>query len=475
MTTTWKPRLNAFVLSDNVRAASLYATSSTLLAYYLTNTALICSYRPSHANPFITQVLPLATSDDLLMNVILATGGVHLCYDPDPNYQANIDTYKHYALALRALRAETVNGYPEWNYEKCLRVLLVLLLLGQLEALRGDVAGSIFPHIRAARPLMIQLLRRSGPHKSNNHLTIFEQYIVEMYVYLVIVSRIIPDDISTKRAVEEDSFLLSLEWLRRYPDNSTFLLGGYDLFELIPTVCNLARDRLLRYNAHQLARRASTTSTDFIPSSAAQHLPSLPPPDPTFDTRVSTLLTFLTTWTLPSTPTEWLPWKSAHHSALEVLRQSLIIYLKSTCIDHPTSPEEHSNSPPSTSTSSKFDPINDIHYPLLPPAAKSEIDTHVDLAASHMSTLIFTPFGATSLWSWIITGSCFRNQYYRDLSSGRTGGVQDSAFSRTGGVTKVRLMLDALWEESDKGDERAYGPFGLQRLMVRRGWNLSMA
>lgn len=134
LTTTWNPSLGAFVLSSN-RAASLYPSSQLLLRKYLTSTASICTHLLPHVNPFITYVLPLATVDDLVMNVILALGGVHqLAYNPEHNsVDVYRDTYKHYALALQGLKSACSPPSSEWDTEKRVRVLLVLVLLAHVE------------------------------------------------------------------------------------------------------------------------------------------------------------------------------------------------------------------------------------------------------------------------------------------------------------------------------------------------------
>lgn len=134
LTTTWNPSLGAFVLSNN-RATSLYPSSQLLLRRYLQSTAAICTHLPAHFNPFITDVLPLATTDDLVMNVVLALAGVHLTSGApvQASPELYMDTSKHYSLALQALRDVCMTESSSWDTEKQVRVLLVLVLLAHVE------------------------------------------------------------------------------------------------------------------------------------------------------------------------------------------------------------------------------------------------------------------------------------------------------------------------------------------------------
>lgn len=129
----WNQSLRSFVFSNKSRASSLLPSSPILLQHYLTETISITTPKPAHSNPFLTYLLPLAVSDDLLMNSVLAMSGAHLCFKNKSSLDIYKTTWRHYSLVLSNLRNENFSSLVLEDSEKCLRLLLVLLILCHVE------------------------------------------------------------------------------------------------------------------------------------------------------------------------------------------------------------------------------------------------------------------------------------------------------------------------------------------------------
>jgi len=82
-------------------------------------------------NPFVSYVLPLAHSNDLIMQAVLALSGVHLCFSSSST-EVKTATWTHYALALRNIKndlSKKLNG----DDVDILHLLLATLLLCLVE------------------------------------------------------------------------------------------------------------------------------------------------------------------------------------------------------------------------------------------------------------------------------------------------------------------------------------------------------
>jgi hypothetical protein len=126
----------------NAKATLITPNSSNFLQYYIAKTAPLLASVPSGANAFITHLIPLAYSDDLVMHCLMALGGVHLgsflcksrpmavdCFCP-----TDADMAVHYLYAMRGVRfalADSTSG--SMDREKVLRTLMVVLLMAELE------------------------------------------------------------------------------------------------------------------------------------------------------------------------------------------------------------------------------------------------------------------------------------------------------------------------------------------------------
>lgn len=112
--------------------ASLKDPSSRILfEHYVNKTAHLLSAIRGPENPFITCVLPLARSDSMIMDCVLAISGAHLdCTAPGSDIKLASST--RYALALRQFKhtlTKTISGKDI----KPVNLLLTTLMLCHFE------------------------------------------------------------------------------------------------------------------------------------------------------------------------------------------------------------------------------------------------------------------------------------------------------------------------------------------------------
>lgn len=290
---------------------------------------------------------------------------------------------------------------------------------------------------------------------------------METYMYLALVSKIIPDDIGTGRSVADDRSLAELGWLQGYSSFGTFFEYALGLFEKIPLVQSLARQRLIEWRTelhltgqqstsevHRLSSPPESDNTEAQDDTARARIP--------LATRVADFLTWLKSWKSPE-PTHSTV-ASAHdfRQAGEVYRQALLIYIKACCMDFDTtrmfiadaSLGEHHR-----------------HYPVPSESILDEIDEHLEVMLATVPPLMMTSYGATLLWPSFIAATCFRTDKQR-LRFARVVADKSSAFFNSSELERVIQMLRLLWSQQGRN---AYGPFGLEVVLKENNFNLSMA
>jgi len=82
-------------------------------------------------NPFVTFILPLAHSHDLIMHGVLAMSGAHLSHS-STSMQIKAASLTHYALAVRGVKHELTKKLNGEDVDT-LHLLLAILLLCQVE------------------------------------------------------------------------------------------------------------------------------------------------------------------------------------------------------------------------------------------------------------------------------------------------------------------------------------------------------
>lgn len=104
---------------------------SELLSHYLTETSIAISSGATKVNPFVVQLIPLAFSDPLLLQLLLAQAAAHraeaACSGPSALVKQYADSARtYYTQALRAFR-DALGTYLLGNKER-----LMILALGSL-------------------------------------------------------------------------------------------------------------------------------------------------------------------------------------------------------------------------------------------------------------------------------------------------------------------------------------------------------
>ena len=105
----------------------IHPSSRILFEHYVHETADRLSIIQGPENPFITCVMPLARSDAMVMDGVLALSGAHLCYTMQGSDMKSISS-THYALAVRRLKHEltrVATGEPTDPVQLLLTILLL--------------------------------------------------------------------------------------------------------------------------------------------------------------------------------------------------------------------------------------------------------------------------------------------------------------------------------------------------------------
>jgi hypothetical protein len=123
---------NQLRLPEMFGTASLNHPSSRILfEHYINNTSnLLCGIRGPE-NPFITCVIPLARTDSMIMDCVLALSGAHLGYATSSS-DVQLASSTHYALALRQFKHTLTNAVSGKDL-KPVNLLLTALMLCHVE------------------------------------------------------------------------------------------------------------------------------------------------------------------------------------------------------------------------------------------------------------------------------------------------------------------------------------------------------
>jgi hypothetical protein len=250
-----------------------------------------------------------------------------------------------------------------------------------------------------------------------------------------------------------------LQWLRKYPSFGTFFSHGVDLFEMIPVVNRLARERLALWRLARLrdgskGKRLNLDENDSTHTSLENQVSAL-------KERAQQMVDYLLSWKSPPVPAASGGYELEHRLCGEVYRTGLLVFLKACCFEY-------------SDQDVIIDPGSGLEHERAYPRASSgrvaEIQRLVDARSFFGRKLIFSPYGCTILWPTIITSSCLTDPVrHRALLEGTTNPA--SPFANHPLVLQVAQVLRLLWND----ERRLYGPFGLELTMKRHGINLSMA
>jgi len=134
-TTNYKAPANPWYMQSDLSNSSyllLSPASRILFDRYVSQTSKDLGATAKESNPFIGYVLPLALSDNLYMNCILALSGSDLSVDDMIDPSSMSATWSHYSHAVRGLHSQLSNLAPG-DIQQALHLLFLTLGLMHVE------------------------------------------------------------------------------------------------------------------------------------------------------------------------------------------------------------------------------------------------------------------------------------------------------------------------------------------------------
>ncbi|KAF7561259.1 hypothetical protein G7046_g2869 [Stylonectria norvegica] len=159
--------------------------SYELLSYYLSRTANSMGNGSTEVNPFIAKLVPLAFSNPLVLQLILAQSAAHR--EASDERQPNSDeiAQRYYTDSLRMFR-NVVGEYVAGKEGNTLVLTVGSLILCLTEVARGDIHGTIFDHLTASKSLLSLLLTRPKSELCGD----LPDFLVEYYMHMAASSMI---------------------------------------------------------------------------------------------------------------------------------------------------------------------------------------------------------------------------------------------------------------------------------------------
>lgn len=270
-------------------------------------------------------------------------------------------------------------------------------------------------HLRASRYLLVQLCEQPA-----NAITSSEKLILgfalENYCFLTLMTNVTPYGVLTDRVVPFDSFSLSLAHLENYEGFGIFFSLGYSLFETIPQIALLARDRLREEECSQ-GKRTPESNLSY-----------------------QAILECIENWSSTPPNTDMEMWQIAHDAAGELWRRALLIYLK---------------------TSMCGSLVSDI-------TVRREIQSYVSSVLALYQLVQCSPYGTIMMWPMLMTGSCVTQREEQQFVSNAFRVEQSKMLH----LSRAIELLEILWKDDD---QRSYGPYGLFLMMAKHNLQLCIA
>lgn len=116
-----------------MRAIDLTSTSAMLLQHYFLETAPILSTKAGSFNHYLTSIIPVACSDDLMMHAVLSLSGLHLSAKNRSSHSVRLAALQHRGHVLSNLPESIWNCYVQKNELQTIKVILILLMLCHTE------------------------------------------------------------------------------------------------------------------------------------------------------------------------------------------------------------------------------------------------------------------------------------------------------------------------------------------------------
>jgi hypothetical protein len=160
--------------------------SFELFRHYMSRTAITMSNGATPTNPFLAELLPLALSSKLVLQLLLCQSAAHKAIT-EPTTASDVAT-RQYVRSLKMFR-EALCGHRGADESNLLMLTMGALILCFTETARGDVDGAVFDHLTAVNPLALRVISSQlSPVPSS-----LRDFMVEYHVYTATLSMISMD------------------------------------------------------------------------------------------------------------------------------------------------------------------------------------------------------------------------------------------------------------------------------------------
>ncbi|KAE8446783.1 hypothetical protein EG329_011688 [Mollisiaceae sp. DMI_Dod_QoI] len=392
--------------------------SRLLFERYLSRTSNDLGITSTSKNPFVGYVLPLAFSNELFMNCVLALSGSDLCCDEAIDPATKSIYLSHYSLVIRGIQTQ-LSKSTFGDVEDILHLLFLTLALCMIELVTGTQTHLIFHHLFASRHLIHKILSSPSLLTNPDHISLFG-FLFELYSY-----RALGGSIHTLQQLESpvshsilnlDFFLGSFASTVQYPFYAaTFGCKGHLLSAFAPAI-------------------ASFISVRIFESESSVDKPIHQPSTKTYSI-YHTLASQLRAWKPPQAQPD-IDLAPEKATGVIIYQNALLIYLHSIFI--------------TPQITSSIDLVN--------AAILSEIQIRIDICLPLLTSLYPSRMEGITLWPSLIIGSCLSKDEERDVL--RTGMGRARYKLRT--VRWVGEVLERLWRQdsSDPDAGRAHGGAG---------------
>lgn len=429
--TNHKASASSWYIQNNLSNSSyllLSPSSRILFDRYVSQTCKDLGVTTKPSNPFLGYVLPLALSNQLYMNCILALSGSDLSVDDMIDPSSMSATWSHYSHAVRGLHSQLSNLAPG-DIQQALHLLFLTLGLMHVELLSCAPTHLIFPHLVASRHLIRNILSAPSPLTEDSHVSLFG-YLFELYSVRVLGGSVHRPEHTETRVpygiLELEFFLGSFASTTQYPFYSAkFGSSGHLLATFAPPVASFVKLQSdISRDSEKLHHNISVLQNTHM-----------------------CLGNRLREWKLPQANLD-LDISPARATASTIYQNALLIFLHTTFL-------------PTNTT-----PTTGVIYPEI----VSEIQMRVEICLPLLTALYPSRMEGVILWPSMIFGSCLKKQ--EDISMLRAGMSKARYKLRT--VRWVREVLETLWGQgcdlelgSDKEGDHLWGPKGLATIIAK--------
>jgi hypothetical protein len=207
--------------------------SRRLLHHYLHRTHKVMALCQGAKNPFLHELIPMAMSNELILNALLAFSGIH--HADITGTVVDESTWLHYGQAIQGEKYG-LTLLARGNREVLVPLVVTAMLLCITETFKTDAGDLALQHLRAARVLLQDALQLPDAYLGPG----LRVFLVERYAYTMCLAHITMGPSSDDWVLEDAGRLFSPEM------ENQWLKSGcvYELFQLIPQVSIFAQKQL---------------------------------------------------------------------------------------------------------------------------------------------------------------------------------------------------------------------------------------